>query len=138
MDSLALYLRLVNRELLIQFFKYLLVGGVAFTFDLGTLYFFKEFLGVHYLYSAAAGFLVGLVINYILSITFVFSNRTLTDKRMEFIIFALIGVVGLFLNEAIIYFFTGIIGLHYLNSKFIAAFLIYFFNFCARKIILFR
>jgi len=57
---------------------------------------------------------------------------------MEFVIFVLIGIVGLFLNEFVIWIFTEVIFMiHYLYSKVISAFLIFLFNFYLRKKILF-
>jgi putative flippase GtrA len=77
-----------------QFLRYVVVGGVAFVVDFTVLVLLTEVLGLHYLTSAAIAFCCGLVTNYILSITWVFSTRSLASKRTEFTIFSIIGVVG--------------------------------------------
>jgi putative flippase GtrA len=56
---------------------------------------------------------------------------------VEFLVFAGIGVIGLGLNELIIWFFTARIGLHYLASKIVSTVAIYCWNFFARKVALF-
>jgi putative flippase GtrA len=122
----------------IQFFRYIFVGGAAFIVDFVSLFIFTDVFGVYYLISAALAFILGLIANYTLSINWVFNKRTLDNKISEFTIFAFIGVIGIFLNVAIIYLFTEYVGLFYLLSKIIAAALILFWNFFARKITLFK
>jgi putative flippase GtrA len=53
------------------------------------------------------------------------------------LIFAVIGLVGLGLNEGIIWSFTDLVHFHYLISKIISAIVVFFWNFFARKKILF-
>ncbi len=123
---------------LIQLFRYTFVGGIAFIVDFSCLYILTDFAGFHYLYSAAIAFIFGLVVNYILSILWVFKNRTVNKKIIEIIIFAVIGIIGLGLNEVIIWFFTDKISIYYLYSKLISTAIVYFWNFLARKYILYN
>ena len=88
--------------------------------------------------SAAVSFILGLAVNYLLSKLWVFNKENIRNKTAEFSVFALIGVVGLFLNEAIIWLFTAKVGLFYLASKIIAAVITLFWNFFARKFALFK
>lgn len=122
----------------IQFFRYIFVGGVAFLVDFGSLYVLTDYVGIFYLISAAIAFILGLVINYLLSVNWVFNRRTLDNKTAEFSIFAIIGIVGLGLNELFIWFFTAELALFYLISKILAAIIILFWNFFARKLTLFK
>ncbi len=122
----------------IQFFRYIFVGGVAFLVDFASLYIFTDYIGIFYLISAAIAFILGLITNYILSINWVFNRRSLDNKTIEFSVFAFIGIVGLGLNELLIWFFTAEIGLFYLLSKISAAIIILFWNFFARKVTLFK
>lgn len=125
-------------SLFIQLFRYTFVGGVAFLVDFGSLFAFTELLGIHYLISAAIAFILGLITNYLLSIIWVFTRRTLTNRWTELLIFSLIGVVGLGFNELFIWFFTEKVHLHYLLSKIVSTFFVYLWNFFARKYILFN
>lgn len=127
-----------TEKTLIQLFRYIFVGGAAFLVDIGSLYILTSFVGIYYLISAAIAFILGLIANYILSIGWVFNNRTLNSAKLEFGVFALIGVVGLGFNEVLIWFFTEDIHIFYLISKVMAAILILFWNFFARKFTLFK
>jgi putative flippase GtrA len=122
---------------LIQLFRYLWVAGVAFVVDFSTLFLLTHFAGLHYLASAAIAFLLGLVTNYTLSIRWVFNRRARSDKRAEFVVFALVGAAGLGLNELFLWIFTDLASLHYLISKLISTGLVFFFNFFVRKALLF-
>lgn len=120
-----------------QFAQYVLVGGLAFCIDFATLFLLAKHGGVHYLTAATAGFLLGLLANYLLCIAWIFDQRTLDNRSHEFAIFAAIGIVGLALNNLIIFALTEWIGIHYLYSKLVAAALILIFNFGLRKSLLF-
>ena len=127
-----------TNDTLIQLFRYTFVGGFAFIFDFGSLFILTEYFNVYYLVSAAIAFLLGLTINYYLSVIWVFEKRSIKSKQIEFAIFALIGISGLALNEFFIWFFTEIVNMHYLFSKLVSTALVYLWNFCIRKFILFR
>jgi len=127
-----------TERLLHQFARYLCVGGVAFVVDFGSLYLLTEFAGFHYLVSAAAAFLLGLITNYYLSRAWVFDRRTMENAAAEFAIFSVIGVVGLGLNEAIIWFISDRLHFHYMMAKAVSAAVVLVWNFGARKAVLFR
>ena len=127
-----------SSRLVIQFLRYVVVGGIAFLFDFGFLYLFTGIMNIHYLVSAALAFLIGLTVNYLLSIFWVFDKRTMENQMAEFLIFAVIGLVGLGLNEGFMWFFTGLIGLYFMYSKLISTFFVLIWNFSARKLFLFR
>ena len=123
---------------LFQLIRYTFVGGFAFIVDFGTLFLLTEYLYLHYLVSAAIAFILGLVTNYFLSIGWVFTKHSVSDKRIEFIVFALIGLAGLGLNELFLWLFTDLAGMYYLISKILTAVLVYLWNFFVRKLILFN
>lgn len=123
---------------LLQLFRYTFVGGVAFLVDLGTLFFLTEYFNIHYLVSAGIAFIFGLTINYLISVVWVFNSRAVENRVLEFLLFTLIGLVGLVLNELFLWILTDMLVIYYLLSKVISTFIVYFWNFFARKIVLFR
>lgn len=127
-----------SNNIFVQLFRYLFVGGFAFVFDFGILYILTEYFQVYYLFSAAISFIIGLSINYVLSILWVFEKRTIKNYYLELFIFSFIGVVGLFLNEVILWFFTEKVGAYYLISKILATIIVLLWNFLVRKFVLFR
>ena len=131
-----------------QFIRYFFVGGIAFGVDFLVFYllimyqFFRRF----YVLSGAIAFSCGLITNYILSIKWVFSLRKLKSKLGEFFFFSLVGIAGLLLNLFFLWFFSEMIfskitildrKLALLSSKLIATFLVFLWNFFARKFLLF-
>ena len=123
---------------LIQLFRYLFVGGVAFIADISTLALLTEKFAVHYLLSAGVAFLVGLTVNYLISIYWIFPKSSLSNRSAEFAVFAAVGVIGLGLNEAAMWIFTDTLSFHYMASKVISTAVVFFWNFIARKILLYR
>lgn len=120
-----------------QICRYAVVGGIAFIIDWVALYCLTEFGQFHYLAAAAAAFVLGVSTNYLLSLKWVFELRAVNDRSVEFAVFAAIGVVGLGLNELFIWFFTETMAIYYMASKLLATGLVFFWNFYARKVILF-
>lgn len=127
-----------ERSLIRQLLRYGVVGGIAFVVDYGTLYVLTEFAGFHHLVSAAIAFIAGLAVNYVLSTLWVFGESRIRSRSAEFLAFALIGVAGLGLNELIIYLCTDVAGLHYMLSKVISTVIVFFWNFFARRFLLYK
>lgn len=121
----------------IQFCSYTFAGGIAFIVDICSLFILTDIFKIHYLISAAMAFMLGTTVKYFLSISWVFSKRRLHKKQFEFGIFAIIGVVGLGINEIIIWYFTEYISFHYLLSKLFSACSVFLWNFFVRKFLLF-
>lgn len=128
-----------------EFFRYAVVGGIAFLADSGTLFVFKEFIlkggsEIELFLSTAAGFIAGLLINYILSLVFVFKhseNKNSGKSAMGFIVFTVIGLIGLGLTELGMYVGVYLLNLHYILTKIIVAALVLVWNYCGRKIFVF-
>jgi len=137
MNLRKIFLQTTNNTFL-QLFRYTFVGGAAFIADFGLLYVLTEHMHLHYLLSATFAFIVGLTINYLLSKLWVFSNNTIKKQWLEFVIFALIGIVGLSLNNLFLWIFTDYCSIHYMLSKILTTIIVFFWNFLARKLILFN
>ncbi|MCR5209307.1 MAG: GtrA family protein [Lachnospiraceae bacterium] len=90
------------KKLIAQIIKFGLVGVICFIIDFG-LYNGLNLIGVHYLISGAVGFIVSVVVNYILSFKFVFERKENLDRRAEFIIFVVLSAIGLGVNELFIW-----------------------------------
>jgi putative flippase GtrA len=121
----------------VQLVRSLVVSVIALIADFGSLIILKEFFGVHYLLAAALSFSLGVVVNYGLSVRFVFARRKLASKHAEFVIFVIICAVGLGLNLAIIGGLVQLVYLDYRIAKVISTAVVFFWNFVARKKILY-
>lgn len=126
-----------RRALLGPLPRYLVSGGIAFVVDYSILITLTEFLGIHYLWSATAGFTLGSLVCYLLSITWVFDERRYEERSKELGLFVLIGACGLVLNNILLWLLVGIVGIPYQFAKIIVAALVMFFNYFARLLLVF-
>lgn len=117
--------------------RYGAVSACAFIIDIAVLFVLVHYLSWWYVAAASASFLVGLLVGYVLSVTLVFKYRRIQDPRIEFAGFAGIGVVGVAINAAAMAFGVSILGVHYLVAKCGAAGCTFFWNFLARRQLLF-
>lgn len=139
--------KLLNASLIKEFFRYVIVGGVSFLADFGTLTLFEEIVfgqqreDWQIFVSTAAGFVVGLIMNYILSLVFVFrssDNRSSGKSVGEFVIFALVGVVGLGITEGLMHLGVNVLHFHYMITKIVTAGIVLVWNYLGRKILVFN
>ena len=121
-------------NIFIQLFRYIFVGGTAFAVDFFFLYFFSDICGIYYLISAVLSFIISVLVNYIMSTKWVFNQDNIENKVLEFNLFILISTIGLGFTEILLYLFTDIFGIYYLISKIIAAIIVLFWNFIARRV----
>ncbi len=134
------------KKLFWEFFRYALVGGIAFLVDSGTLSVFQEFILTggtrsELFISAAAGFIAGLAVNYALSLIFVFKsseNKNSGKSVRAFMTFAIVGIIGLGLTELGMYAGVYLLKLHYLITKVAVAALVLVWNYAGRKIFVFN
>jgi putative flippase GtrA len=116
---------------------YGLASAIALAVDAGLLFVLVRFFGWWYLAAATVSFTVGLGVTYVLSVTLVFASRRVENRRVEFVTFAAIGIVGLVINNAVIYVGVRHLGLDYMVAKAIAALFTFAGNFLARRQLLF-
>lgn len=121
-------------NIFIQLFRYVFVGGTAFVVDFFFLWFFSDICGIYYLISALLSFIISVLVNYIMSTKWVFNQDNIENKVLEFNLFILISTIGLGFTEILLYLFTDIFGMYYLISKIIAAIIVLFWNFLARRV----
>ena len=122
-----------NKKLLYQIIKFTFVGGLAFIIDYITLIICKEVFRIDVLMSAAIAFIVSVVINYILSIKWVFDVNQNNSKKKNFIVFIIFSIIGLLLTEIIMHVGVNIAHINYLVVKIIATAIVMIFNFITRK-----
>jgi putative flippase GtrA len=116
--------------------KFGLVGVLAFLIDYGLLLLLTELFGIPYLISNTISFIASVVFNYFASMRYVFERRDDLSRHREFIIFVVLSVIGLVLNDALMWVFVGLFFIDYRISKIIVTFLVSIWNFVTRKIFL--
>ena len=121
------------RELFFQLIKFGIVGVIAAITDVSVLVILTEKAGVNVLLASAVSFCVSVVVNYILSMTFVFKGGK-QGKLREFVVFVLLSAGGLGINQLIMWLGVKVMGMYYLAVKIFAMILVPVYNFVTRKI----
>lgn len=125
-----------KEKLLLQIFKFVIVGGTAFLIDYITLIICKEVFHLNTLLSAAIAFTISTVANYILSVKWVFDVSGKHSGKRNFIIFIIFSLMGLGLTELIMWIGEDLLKISYLIVKIVATAIVMVFNFVTRKIFL--
>ena len=140
-----------NKKLIFEFLRYVVVGGISALVDMGV-----NFVMLFYILggtkddkglvavSVAAGFAVGLAVNFILSNIFVFNEKEQKEKgktTKAFLIYALVGVIGFVLTEALTILGTLVIGeggIWYLLLTCFVKGVVLIWNYVGRKIFVYK
>ena len=124
------------KKLIAQFMKFGVVGTISFVIDYGLLALLTEAFGVNYLISATISFTVSVVFNYAASMRYVFTHKEGMSKTREFIIFVVLSVIGLLINNVCMWAGVEFMHIHYLITKIAATIIVMVWNFVTRKIFL--
>lgn len=125
------------KKLFSQLIKFGLVGGIAFLIDYGIMVFLTEVFKIPSLISAAISFTVSVIFNYIASVKWVFDvDKEKNSKTKELVVFILLSVVGLGINELIMWIMDKEFGIYYMISKIVATIVVMCYNFITRKLFL--
>ena len=116
-----------------QFGRYALVGTTAFIIDYATMVSLKELCGFPVMLATTIGFTVSVVFNYFASMRYVFTHRDELTRRREFIIFVVLALIGLGLNNLLMYVGVYILNIDYRIFKILATMMVALYNFSSRK-----
>ena len=128
-----------------QFVRYVFAGGFAFVADFSTLVACRELVfgecayGVYV--SVVMAFIVGHVVNYILSLWIVFTDPEERRKGLTiraFWLFALCALGGMGVTELGMWVGYGVMHFHYVFVKVVMAAIVFGLNFIGRKIVVSR
>jgi putative flippase GtrA len=125
------------RRLVSEAAGYLAVSVLALGTDMAVLAALVQVAGLSPLPAAVISFCAGLLVSYLLSITWVFKHRRLKTRHLEFASFAALGALGLGVNALVMSVAIKVWGLHYLLAKCIAAMFTFGCNFLSRRQLLF-
>lgn len=85
-----------------EFLKYFLVGGLAACIDIGTFALLTTGFGVGHLVANTIAVTLGTIVCYHLSCLWVFGQKKINARR-DFIPFAVIGLIGLGIQNVLLY-----------------------------------
>ncbi|MBP3686541.1 MAG: GtrA family protein [Clostridia bacterium] len=122
-------------DLFFQLLRFGAVGVICFLIDYLLMLLLTEACGVAYLLSCGISFTVSAVVNYVLSMRFVFSRTVEMDRRVEFLLFFLMSAVGLVLTELLMLLFVESFTVHYALAKIVVTAIVMAYNFISRKLL---
>ncbi len=148
---------LKNHKNVAEFLRFLVVGTIATIVDLlvmGIVMYLMEksiydsFLNVFIntptpsvgstILGTSCGFIAGLLVNYVLSILFVFNEKGKSKSAKGFIIFTVLSAIGLGINALGTYIGFGLLGINQWLTKIVMIIIVLIYNYISKKLILFK
>jgi putative flippase GtrA len=131
-----------NNRLIKQFLKFAVVGTIGAGVDFGILTALVELFHVNLYVANTVSFTAAVLSNYLWNSYWTFGDLPKQHGR-QLVQFFIVSIIGLFINQAILYFFYDLVGLHvfrfgYLAAKALATIVVMFWNFAANKLWTFR
>ena len=123
-------------KLVAQIMKFGVVGIIAFFIDFGVMVFLTEVFGMNPVASATISFTVSVVFNYLASMRYVFQHREGMSRAREFVIFVVLSVIGLIINDVLMWAGTEWASLDDRLVKIFATAVVMVWNFVTRKVFL--
>ena len=124
-------LKKLDKKLLEQIIKFIIVGGIATIIDFIVFFLLHELLKVTTILSNILSFSVSVIYNYIASTKWVFNVKK--ELKNQFVIFLILSIVGLLINTIIVYITIDILNWNSLLCKILATTIVMIFNFITRK-----
>ncbi len=127
----------LNKLLLERFVKFCVVGGSGVVVDFGITYIAKEWLRLNKYVANSLGFICAATSNYVLNRMWTFSSTDphIAQQYLRFIGFSLIGLA---INNLVIYLLHGRIKCNFYIVKLIATGVVTFWNFFMNYIFTFQ
>lgn len=125
-----------QKELLIQIFKFIIVGGIATLLDWIIYYILYRFIGINPLIANIISFSISMIYNFYASCKYVFNVTKSKTKYRLFIEFIVFSLIGLGINELLIFVFYTNLSWNAMLVKILATAIVMVFNFVTRKMFL--
>ncbi len=117
-----------------EVFRFLVVGGGCFLLEYVLLYTLTEYVGFDPLVSAPIAFTISLVVNYILCVYVVFHAEH--QSTTQAVLFLVTSVMGLGINQLVMWACIDILGIWYMFSKVVASAIVMIWNYFTKRYIL--
>ena len=124
-----------NRGFILQYAKFAVVGIISLMVDYGVLVFLTEntAFGLDYFQASAFSYTLSIFVNYILSMKYVFHGKEDMSRMKEASIFFVLSLIGLFLNQMVMWFTVECLGIYYAMAKLLSTLMVTNYNYISRK-----
>lgn len=120
----------MNNELIWKFLKFGVVGGSGVIVDFGITWLLKEKMRLNAYVANSTGFIGAVISNFVLNRIWTFQNHD-PHVALQFGKFSAVAVVGLALNNGIIYLLTERFKTNFYVAKLVATGIVMLWNFWA-------
>lgn len=125
-----------NKALVMQFCRFASVGFISLAVDYGFMICLAEFTDMGYLRACAFSYTISIIVNYVLSMKYVFHGREDVSKVKEASIFLALSLIGLGLNQMAMWLLVDVLHIYYAMAKMLAAGMVTGYNFISKKMFL--
>ena len=127
---------MIDKILLLKFIKFCAVGFSGMVIDFGTTWLLKEKARVNKYIANSAGFVLAATSNYIWNRLWTFQSEN-SRIGFEYLSFIIISVIGLGINNLVIFIFSDKLKFNFYFSKLIAIGVVTIWNFIMNYLITF-
>jgi putative flippase GtrA len=113
--------------------KYLFVGATAAACDLFLFLILFKFYDLNWFYSSLFSFIFATILNYQLSILFVFKSGVRFRKKLELLIIFGISGVAVLINQLLLYILISNTNINIVISKILTTSFVFLWNYSARS-----
>ena len=125
--------KLANMPTTKQFAKFAVVGFASLAVDYALLLVLVEWMHIDLLFSTTVSFIASVIVNYALSMRFVFEHKEDMSRKREFTIFAILSTIGLGLNDLYMFVGVAVFNIGYQFMKLVSTFLVTWYNYFSRR-----
>ena len=122
-----------QRELLEQILSFVVVGVIATLIDWVIYFICCNYIKIDPLISNIISFSVSVVYNFWASCKYVFNVNKEKDRKKQFVVFIVFALIGLLLNELILYVFIKLLSWNFMLVQVMGTAIVMVFNFVTRK-----
>ena len=128
---------MINEIMVWKFLKFCIVGSSGMIIDFGTTWLLKEKVKVNKYLANSTGFILAATSNYILNRCWTFNSAS-RQVVSEYLSFIIISVIGLAINNFVLYILTERMKFNFYLSKLFAVGVVILWNFTMNYLITFN
>lgn len=123
----------LDRGFILQYVKFAIVGVTSLIVDYAGMVFLTEGTDLGYFKACAFSYTLSIFVNYVLSMKYVFHSREDMSKVKEAGIFFVLSLLGLLMNQVVMWFMVEGVGIFYGMAKLLSTLIVTNYNYISRK-----